>query len=69
MSTQTPFHQEGKANKVGLAYYYQVSIRTLDYWIAWQIIRGQMVSGEHIFDIRDCDERLADFTRKKSERG
>ncbi|MCX6922384.1 MAG: hypothetical protein NT154_04090 [Verrucomicrobia bacterium] len=68
MIKQKPFYSDGRGNKRGLAGYYQVSPRTVSNWVAWRIISGQMVSGEHIFKVAECDEPLFRYTREKNER-
>jgi hypothetical protein len=68
MRKQLPFHQEGRANKQGLADYYQVGPRTISNWVGWRIIIGHVVAGEHIFDVAACDEALFRHTHEQKRK-
>ena len=68
MHKQVPFHQEGRANTQGLADYYQVSLRTVRNWVGWHIIIGQMVAGERIFNVADCNEALSRYTHEQNRK-
>jgi hypothetical protein len=56
-----------QVNKRGLADHYGVGVRTLENWMSWKIIHGRMVSGELIYETRECDRRLFDFSSKTNE--
>lgn len=68
MHKQLPFHQGGQANTQGLAEYYQVSPRTISNWVGWRIIVGQMMAGEHIFNVAACDEALFRYTHEQNRK-
>lgn len=68
MRKQAPFGHRGQANKRWLAEYYQISCRTLDYWIHCGILAGTWVAGEHIFNVAACDEALLQTTRTRKTR-
>ena len=50
-----------ETNKSGLAARYQVGIRTIENWLAWEIIPGRMERGEIVADVAECDRRLMGY--------
>jgi hypothetical protein len=50
-----------ETNKSGLAARYQVGIRTIENWLAWEIIPGRMERGEIVADVAECDRRLMEY--------
>lgn len=61
MSTEI---QSASVNKRDLAGHYGVGVRTIENWVAWQIISGRLISHRMTFDPTDCDHRLFEHTKK-----
>lgn len=66
MSKQIQVQNDGRIN--GLANRYQVGRRTISNWVAWRIIVGQMVAGEHVLNAADCDEALIRYTHEQNRK-
>ena len=54
-------------DKHGLAARYRVGIRTVENWLAFEIIRGRLECGKVIFDASDCDSRIVCYSQNTQQ--